>query len=423
MKIKKYGDYLTVDTIYSKEMLERLKLVGAGRWDGEKRVWKFPLHKEEELRQLEYIESTRPSKKVSSDLYDIKYDYMSYTDDQIGQVYSAKQRVKDNKMRQTSIDKIKMNNKIYTKKSYIEKESVYVKSINLESTDTREIESHDDDLIKVEIDKKVSELNNYLIRKGYSKRTIKSYINHLIRFLNYTNAKDEVDTINDYLYYLLNTKNASHTYVNQMINAIKLNLLVQGKTADDIVRLVRPKKEKTLPKVLSQDEIRRIFDSIENIKHKTMLMIAYSCGLRVSEVAELKVTDIDSSRMIVFIKQGKGRKDRITTLSEKMLVQLREYHVLYRPDKWLFESQDRLSHINIRTLQRVFNKAKEDANINKSASFHSLRHSYATHLLEAGVDLRYIQELLGHNSSKTTEIYTHVSTKSLRDIVNPLDRL
>ncbi len=266
-------------------------------------------------------------------------------------------------------------------------------------------------------------LKDFLIRKGYSKETIKSYVNHLSRFLEFSHGKDDIESVNRYLLYLLEFKNSSHTYANQAINAIKISLKIQSKPEKDIMAIVRPKRERTLPKVLIQDEIRRIFEATTNTKHKTMLMLGYSCGLRVGEVASMRVKDIDSSRMIVLIKQGKGRKDRITTLSEKMLVQLRDYYTQYRPKEWLFENPDRNGHITSRTLQRVFNNSKDKAGLSKNATFHSLRHSYATHLLEAGVDLRYIQELLGHNSSKTTEIYTYVSTKSLQNIVNPLDRL
>lgn len=422
VKITKCDDYIAVKVRYSIEIVERLNLVGAGRWDGVKRVWIFPLHKEEELRQLSQIETSRSSKKVSSDLYEMQYDYMQYVKND--DVYSANQRIQNKKNNQKNLENIKINNRKYSEKTDTNKQSINTSDMNNKSTKRFEkLEESCINDIKIEIDNKVFELNNYLTRKGYSKKTIKSYCNHLARFLLFSNAKDDIETINEYLFYLLKTKNSSHTYVNQMINAIKLSLLVQGKEVDDITRIVRPKKEKTLPKVLSQDEIRALFESTSNVKHKTMLMLGYSCGMRVSEVAELKVSDIDSSRMIVLIRQGKGRKDRITTLSEKMLVQLREYHHMYRPDDWMFESQDRLSNITTRTIQRVFNESKVKAKIRKEATFHSLRHSYATHLLEAGVDLRYIQELLGHNSSKTTEIYTHVSTKSLRDIVNPLDRL
>lgn len=152
-------------------------------------------------------------------------------------------------------------------------------------------------------------------------------------------------------------------------------------------------------------------------------MIAYSCGLRVSEVANLQLNDIDSDRMLITIRQGKGRKDRVTNLSKKMLTQLRNYYKEYKPNKWLFENLDKNAPITTRTLQKVYNRAAKKAGIKKKTTFHSLRHTVATHLLESGVDLRYIQELLGHSSSKTTEIYTHVSKKSIQGIPNPLDSL
>ncbi len=160
-----------------------------------------------------------------------------------------------------------------------------------------------------------------------------------------------------------------------------------------------------------------------NEKHKSALMLAYSCGLRVSEVAMMQVKDIDSERMVVVVHQGKGRKDRITLLSEKMLDQLRIYYKTYRPKVWLFENPLKDGPISGRTLQQVFRNSAKKAEIRSDATFHSLRHSFATHLLENGTDLRFIQELLGHSSSKTTEIYTHVSRASLNRITNPLDQL
>lgn len=386
MHITKLEDYITVKVIYSEEIVERLKLVGTGRWDPELRVWKFPLYKEAELRELAQIQEARENARMNP------------------AKYSAASRVKRSKSSDRGTNDMKTSN----------------------STGTKDIKTSND-LKMVDysnyIVKNTSKLREYLIRKGYSKKTIKSYVNHLNRFLEYSKGKDDFESINSYLLYLLDFKSSSHTYANQAINAIKISLKIQGKSESEIMTIVRPKKEKTLPKVLSQDEVKKIFEATINVKHKTMLMLGYSCGLRVSEVASVRVIDIDSSRMIVLIKQSKGRKDRITTLSEKMLIQLREYHVQYKPKEWLFENPDRSSHITTRTIQRVFNDAKDKAKIKKEATFHSLRHSYATHLLEAGVDLRYIQELLGHNSSKTTEIYTHVSTKSLRGIINPLDRL
>jgi len=224
--------------------------------------------------------------------------------------------------------------------------------------------------------------------------------------------------------YLIKERKCSYSHCNQVINAIKL----YAKIANNVdykkfIYFPRPKTENKLPKVLSKEEVKLLFSQMNNRKHKCELMIAYSCGLRVSEVMNLKVSDIDSKRMLVMIHQGKGRKDRITTLSDTMLVELRDYYKEYKPKQWLFENPSKSGPISTRTLQTIFNKAKVKANIRKEVTFHSLRHSYATHLLEAGVDLRYIQELLGHANSKTTERYTHVSTRSLLNIKNPLDSL
>jgi integrase/recombinase XerD len=174
---------------------------------------------------------------------------------------------------------------------------------------------------------------------------------------------------------------------------------------------------------LSKEEIKAILEALGNIKHRTMLSLIYSCGLRRSELLNLKPTDIDSKRNIVIIRQSKGRKDRIVPLSAKILEMLREYYKSYKPKIWLFEGQNKGERYSEQSLQSVLKQALEKCKINKSVTLHWLRHSYATHLLESGTDLRYIQELLGHNSSKSTEIYTHVSTKSLQNIKSPFDDL
>ncbi len=173
----------------------------------------------------------------------------------------------------------------------------------------------------------------------------------------------------------------------------------------------RPKKDKKLPVVLSQEEVSKILSSVKNIKHRLILMLMYSAGLRVGEVVKLTVEDVDVKRKLIRIRGGKGRKDRYTILSEVALETFKEYLQKYKPEKWLFPGQKKDRHISTRTVQAIFERARDRADIKKDATVHSLRHSFATHLLESGVDLRYIQELLGHKHSKTTEIYTHVSTK------------
>ncbi|MDI9512668.1 MAG: tyrosine-type recombinase/integrase [Bacillota bacterium] len=189
------------------------------------------------------------------------------------------------------------------------------------------------------------------------------------------------------------------------------------------IDLERPKKEKKLPEILSKNEISKLLKAVKNLKHKAILYLVYSAGLRVGEVVKLKPTDIDSDRMLIPIIQGKGKKDRYTILSETALSILRQYVKVYKPEHWLFPGQHPDKHLTERSVQKVFDNARIDAKIRKDVSVHNLRHSFATHLLEGGVNLRYIQELLGHSSSKTTEIYTHVTQKNLSNIISPLDTI
>jgi len=175
--------------------------------------------------------------------------------------------------------------------------------------------------------------------------------------------------------------------------------------------------------VLSKEEVKRILDVTTNIKHKAILMLMYSGGLRVGELVKLKPEDMDAERGVIHIRGSKGRKDRYTILSKSALVVLRKYYAHYNSKKWLFEGARPGRHISTRTVQAIFKYACEKAGIKKEVSAHSLRHSFATHLLESGVDLRYIQEILGHKSSKTTEIYTHVSKASIARIRSPLDTI
>lgn len=192
----------------------------------------------------------------------------------------------------------------------------------------------------------------------------------------------------------------------------------------DLTKLIeRPKKEFKLPEILSQKEVLNILKSLKNEKHRAILFITYSAGLRVGEVVKLKVADINTDRKLIHIRQGKGRKDRYTVLSDIALQVLHEYQRKYNPKEWLFPSTMQDKHITERTVQRVFENACKTANIKKEVSVHALRHSFATHLLENGTDLRYIQELLGHKNSTTTEIYTHVSERDIRKIRSPLDSI
>ncbi|WP_276358020.1 tyrosine-type recombinase/integrase [Cohnella caldifontis] len=187
---------------------------------------------------------------------------------------------------------------------------------------------------------------------------------------------------------------------------------------------VFPKYEKKLPSVMSMSEVRRLLESVKNLKHRTILTLIYSSGLRISEVVKLKRIDVDPTRRTLHIRQSKGRKDRYTVLSPIAYRMLEEYLNRNYVEDYLFPSGDSMNKpLNVRSIQHVFERAKRLAGVTKPTTVHTLRHSFATHLLEEGTDLRYIQELLGHASSKTTEIYTHVSIKDIRRIKSPLDRM
>jgi integrase/recombinase XerD len=262
--------------------------------------------------------------------------------------------------------------------------------------------------------------------KRYSKNTVKVYQEALQVFLRFFQDKQveqitNADIVNFNNTYILKKK-LSSSYQNQVINAIRLFYRKIEHRQLDIDGLERPRREKKLPEIFSLDEIQRLFEATENVKHRTILMLIYSAGLRRGEVLNLQPRDIDSQRMVIHIHGGKGKKDRIVPLSTVILEQLRTYYITYRPKVYLFEGQAG-GQYSERSIQLVFVQAKAKAGIKKNSSLHTLRHSYATHLLESGVNLRYIQELLGHSSPKTTQIYTHVTSEGIRKIESPLDRL
>ncbi|NMA50824.1 MAG: tyrosine-type recombinase/integrase [Mollicutes bacterium] len=260
----------------------------------------------------------------------------------------------------------------------------------------------------------------YMRNKRYSEKTINQYLKYLNE-LKLNLKKEFIEMTNEDISKYIYTKclDKSYSFQNQLVNAIKLMVKINNLNII-IDKLERPKAKKELPIVLSKEDIQNLLNTIKNLKHKTILSIIYSAGLRVSEAVNLELKDIDSNRMLINIRGGKGKKDRLVMLSPKILELLREYYKIYKPSKYLFEGEKEEKY-SVRSIQSIFSKAKKEANIKLKASVHTLRHSYATHLLEAGTDLRYIQELLGHSSSKTTEIYTHVSTKSIQKIKSPFD--
>ena len=260
----------------------------------------------------------------------------------------------------------------------------------------------------------------------YSKNTLDVYTDLFEEFINYypdlapENISEE--EIIAFLRYLVNERKISTSYQNQSINAIKFYYeRVLGGTRK-IYLIERPRKENYLPEVLSEEEIASIIKAISNLKHKAIIIVIYSGGLRISELINLKIKDIDSDRMQIRISQAKGKKDRYTLLSKKTLITLRQYFREYKPKVYLFEGEGGGQYSD-RSIQNILKAAVQKAEIKKRITVHTLRHSFATHLLENGTDLRYIQSLLGHSSSKTTEIYTHITTKGMDQIKNPLDKL
>lgn len=262
--------------------------------------------------------------------------------------------------------------------------------------------------------------------RGYSSKTIKAYIGHIRRLADYynraLNGLGEKD-IKNYLLDLVEERNCRYSYVQQALSAFRFYYLNIAKKNDVVSAVSFPRKERQLPDVLSQYEVAAILSHTVNLKHKAMLYLIYAAGLPVGEAVRLKIDDIDGSRKVIKVVQGKGKKDRYSLLSSRAEQLLKEYMSVYNPNVWLFEGGIPGHHLTERSVQRVFESSCNRAGITKHVSVHVLRHSFATHLLESGTDLRYIQELLGHSSSKTTEIYTHVSTRNLSKIQSPLDNL
>jgi integrase/recombinase XerD len=263
--------------------------------------------------------------------------------------------------------------------------------------------------------------------RNYSQKTIKAYRSCVRSLIAHAGSRaPKALTAGDlrlYLLHLVENDGMSAAYVNQVINALRFLYVELYRMPLVLGDIPRPKKEKKLPTVLSLSEVKAIFDATENLKHRCLLMLVYSAGLRVGEVIHLELGDIDSDRMMVHIRGAKGKKDRYSILSPAVWQVIQHYYRRFEPRRFVFEGQEPGTQYSIRSAQKVFEVAAASAGIRKSVSIHSLRHAFATHLLEQGTDLRFIQELLGHASSKTTEIYTHVSRRNLGQIRSPVDSI
>lgn len=260
--------------------------------------------------------------------------------------------------------------------------------------------------------------------RNFSKRSIETYLSCIGKLAKYYNrSPDQVSRqqIKDYLLYLINDRQVSKSTVNQVISAIKILQVDVLGNEWETVQIKRPKLPKDLPVVLSKKEIEKILAVTINLKHKAAIMTSYSGGLRLGEVCMLKPSDLDVSRKQIRIALGKGQKTRYTLLSPTLLATLREYWLRYRPQVYLFEGQKKGQPISHGALRKAFDNSCRKAGIKKNVCFHTLRHSFATHLLEQGTNLRVIQHLLGHRSIKTTTLYTHLVNFSIEKITSPLD--
>ncbi len=265
-----------------------------------------------------------------------------------------------------------------------------------------------------------------LVLRGYSKNTHRTYLSHFKAFLTFfrdTHPMDlEKPDIQNYLLYLAEKKKVSFSKKHQVINSIKFFYEKVLKQERKVYDLDRPIKEKRLPEVLSEEEVMAIFSAIDNMKHRCMLMLTYSGGLRRSEVLNLRIGDVDLDRYVIFIRGGKGLKDRQTILAKNMIPIVQEYLKQYKPNLWFFEGAKN-SRYTESSIRMVLKRAVVKAGIKKRVRLHMLRHSFATHLLESGTSTRYIQVLLGHESPVTTEIYAQVTRFGLDKITSPLDHI
>lgn len=272
----------------------------------------------------------------------------------------------------------------------------------------------------------IEDYTQLLALKRFSYASIKTYKSALIKFLTaFPERSPQTISIKDIEQFIQSytlQNNSSQSSQKQLVGAIKfLYRELLGKNYS-LNYLYPDRREYKIPVVLSKNEVARLLDTIDNIKHRAIITIIYSAGLRLNEALNLKISDVDSERMVLKITQSKGKKDRYVMLSQKLLQLLRQYYVHHRPKIYLFEGQYGNMY-SPRSVQAIFKKALKKAAISKPVTVHTLRHSFATHLLESGTDIRVIQQLLGHSSIKTTQIYTHVSATTISKVQSPFDQL
>ena len=303
--------------------------------------------------------------------------------------------------------------------------------------DTSLLKTQWKELKEIEKEKKFANINEETVKaidyfklwmeqKRYSPQTVKNYVGQLIQFLTYYQPRSFKDLTNEdverYNHEVIVKNGLSVSFQSSMVGAIKLFYMQAGNTKMNLDKLQRPFKEHRLPQVLSKEEVQKIINATNNLKHKALLSLTYACGLRRGEIINLKIKDLDSNRKLIRIEQAKGKKDRYVPFGSKLRELLTQYYKIYKPKLYLFEGQYEQQYGESSAAQ-ILKHAVKKVGIKKEVTLHTLRHSFATHLLEAGTDIRYIQELLGHNDPKTTMIYTHVSRKKLSEINSPFDDL
>jgi site-specific recombinase XerD len=273
---------------------------------------------------------------------------------------------------------------------------------------------------------KLEDYEKKLILKAYSPSTVDSYKRAFIKFLVYHHTLDvdtlDLKTIENYMVEMITQHRISKSKQNIIINALKFYYEKVKKGERKYYDFNRPKKDKTLPNVLSTKEVNKLINAPKNLKHKAILYTLYSGGLRINEIVKLRIEDIRSDEQQIFIKGAKGKKDRVTLLADSLVKLLRQYYKEYKPAYWLFEGADG-GQYSVSSIQKIFRKAVKESKINPWATPRILRHSFATHLMQQGANLRYVQVLLGHNSPKTTEIYTHVIKLNNNIVKSPLDHM
>ncbi|MCH2449344.1 MAG: site-specific integrase [Gracilimonas sp.] len=274
--------------------------------------------------------------------------------------------------------------------------------------------------------KLLSKYEHRLTLKNYSDSTLRSYLHGLHIFLNYLSVHEikEVspNVLETFFHYCKKELEYSYSMMKQLLASVKFLYEEVLQEEIDFDFTIKMKKPSRIPVVLSVEEVQRFLNSFTNLKHKAIFMLCYSAGLRVGEILNLKLRDIDSDRMQIRIENGKGQKDRYSILSKKVLQLLREYVREYQPNEYLFEGQGG-GQYSSSSIQALMRRHKKQCGITKKATPHTLRHSFATHLLDNGTDTRFIQELLGHKHISTTQIYTHVSSRTMKDVKSPIEDL